>query len=302
MAMFSHAATPSTKASSTPKPDNAVTVSAASLPLADTGYDFDQGKWAAINPNERRKTSVKFTVPARNGPQRIEPHPVGENDGASTYEVYLAGQLLGRFENPLSNQTFEEGERFRAVWFDGDVSEGTFVESRSRAGSRDGQAWARARWSKIVSIPRTAEVSHGQSHLTLAAAQREQLFRAAPRQTAGDGTVTINAELRHWHTVTLDLAGPFPAEADTAPNPFTGDRFDGTFTHESGSPSYVVSGYYAAGRKAAKSSAAAGDFSLAWFYPRDVGPLTAATPATGGAKLTPTAPSNDDWLAIVRLC
>ncbi len=23
---------------------------------------------------------------------------------------------------------------------------------------------------------------------------------------------------------------------------------------------------------------------------------------TGGAKLTPTAPSNDDWLAIVRLC
>ena len=275
---------------------------AASLPLADTGYDFDQGKWAAINPNERRKTSVKFTVPARNGPQRIEPHPVGENDGASTYEVYLAGQVLGRCENPLSNQTFEEGERFRAVWFDGDVSEGTFVESRSRAGSRDGQAWARARWSKIVSIPRTAEVSHGQSHLTLAAAQREQLFRAAPRQTAGDGTVTINAELRHWHTVTLDLAGPFPAEADTAPNPFTGDRFDGTFTHESGSPSYVVSGYYAAGRKAAKSSAAAGDFSLAWFYPRDVGPLTAATPATGGAKLTPTAPSNDDWLAIVRLC
>ena len=302
MAMFPHAATPSTKASSTPKPDNAVTVSASNLPLADTGYYFDQSKWAAINPNERRKTSVKFTVPARNGPQRIEPHPVGENDGASTYEVYLAGQLLGRFENPLSDQTFEEGERFRAVWFDGDVSEGTFVESRSRVGSRDGQAWARTRWSKIVFVPRTAEVGHRRSQLTLAAAQREQLFRTAPRQTAGDGTVTINGELRQWHKITLELAGPFAAEADTAPNPFTGDRFDGTFTHESGSPSYVVSGYYAAGRKAAKSSAAAGDFSLAWFYPRDVGPLTAATPATGGAKLTPTAPSNDDWLAIVRLC
>ena len=47
-------------------------------------------------------------------------------------------------------------------------------------------------------------------------------------------------------------------------------------------------------------TAAAGDFSLSWFNPRDGGPLTAATPATGGAKLTLTAPSTDDWLAIIR--
>jgi hypothetical protein len=47
-------------------------------------------------------------------------------------------------------------------------------------------------------------------------------------------------------------------------------------------------------------TAAAGDFSLAWFNPRDGGPLTAAIPATGGAKLTLNAPSADDWLAIIR--
>jgi hypothetical protein len=47
-------------------------------------------------------------------------------------------------------------------------------------------------------------------------------------------------------------------------------------------------------------TAAAGDFSLAWFNPRDGGPLTAAIPATGGAKLTLNAPSTDDWLAIIR--
>ncbi len=242
----------------TPTPATTSTVTAASLKLESTGYYLDQGKWAAINPNERKEASVKFTVPARNGPHRIELHTVGENDGASTYEVYLADQLLGRFENPLSNQTFEEGERFRAVWFDVDISEGTFVEIRSRVGSRDGQEWARARWSKIVFIPRTAEVGHGRSQLTLAAAQREQLFRPVPRQTSGDGTVTINGELRQWHKVTLDLAGPFAAETDTAPNPFTGYRFDVTFTHESGSPSYVVPGYFAADGKAAESSATAG--------------------------------------------
>jgi hypothetical protein len=37
-----------------------------------------------------------------------------------------------------------------------------------------------------------------------------------------------------------------------------------------------------------------------WFNPRDGGALSGATPATGGAKLTLTAPSTDDWLAIIR--
>ena len=69
------AATPVTKTPATPQrtggtpaaADAAGTVSAASLPLAGTGYYLDQGKWAAINPNERKAASVKFTAPARNG-------------------------------------------------------------------------------------------------------------------------------------------------------------------------------------------------------------------------------------------
>ncbi len=235
------------------------TVTAASLKLEGTGFYLDKGKWAAINPNERKEASVKFPVPARNGVYSVQLHTVGENDGSSTYEVYLAEKLLGRYTPPLSNEQFEEGERYNGGWFDVDVSEGTLVEVRARIGSKDGQEWSRGRWSKVVFIPRNpATVGHGQSQLALAAAQREKLFRPVPRQNAGNATVQIAGELRQWHKVTLDLAGPFAAETDTAPNPFTGYRFDVTFTHESGTPSYTVPGYFAADGKAAETSATAG--------------------------------------------
>ena len=42
-------------------------MTAASLDLAGTGFYFDEGEWAAIDPNKRKTASVKFTAPARNG-------------------------------------------------------------------------------------------------------------------------------------------------------------------------------------------------------------------------------------------
>jgi len=43
-----------------------------------------------------------------------------------------------------------------------------------------------------------------------------------------------------------------------------------------------------------------GAFTVAWFNPREGGALSPAAPATSGSKLTLTAPSTDDWLAIIR--
>lgn len=293
---LSGATAPQAAKSGNPAAPATSTVTAASLPLAGTGYHLDQGQWAAVNPDQRKDAAVRFPVPVRNGQYRIELHTVGESVGASTYEVWLADQLLGRFESPLSNQRLEEGERFRAVWFDVDISEGTNLEVRSRAASRDGREWSRGRWSKVVFFPRTGEVGHGQSQLTLAAAQRARLFRPVARQPAGDASVRIAGELRQWHKVTLDLAGPFAAETDTAPNPFTGYRFDVTFTHESGSPSHVVPGYFAADGRAAETSATAGTVWRAHLSPDKPGrwnyrvSFTSghnASTSGGGAALAP---------------
>lgn len=79
-----------------------------------------------------------------------------------------------------------------------------------------------------------------------------------PRKPHGNGEVKITGDLRQWHKVTLSLNGPFAHERDTGPNPFTDYRLAVTFTHESGSPKYVVPGYFAADGNAAESSAESG--------------------------------------------
>ncbi len=78
-----------------------------------------------------------------------------------------------------------------------------------------------------------------------------------PRQADGNGTVAINGP-RQWNNVVVTLNGPYAHEKDNSPNPFTDYRFEVRFTHESGSPNYVVPGYFAADGNAANTSAESG--------------------------------------------
>ena len=112
----------------------------------------------------------------------------------------------------------------------------------------------------VLPPPETTQVDPGKeaARLELAAAQRDTLERDVARRPAGDGAVAVKGELRQWHKVTLDLAGPFAAETDRLPNPFTDLRFDVTFTHESGSPEYRIPGYFAADGNAGTTSATSG--------------------------------------------
>lgn len=74
----------------------------------------------------------------------------------------------------------------------------------------------------------------------------------------GDATVAISGSLQQWHKVTVDLNGPFAHERDEDPNPFTDYAYSVTFVHQSGSPQYVVPGYFAADGDAANTSAELG--------------------------------------------
>lgn len=81
----------------------------------------------------------------------------------------------------------------------------------------------------------------------------------------------VIGELRQWHKISVELAGPAARERDTAPNPFTDYRFDVTFTHRSGRPSYTVPGYFAADGNAANTSATSGNVWRAHFAPDRTG-------------------------------
>ena len=71
--------------------------------------------------------------------------------------------------------------------------------------------------------------------------------------------VDVSGEGKTWHDTTLTLDGPEASESAEKPNPFLHYRMEVTFTHESGEPSYVVPGYFAADGNAAETSAAKGN-------------------------------------------
>ncbi len=134
------------------------------------------------------------------------------------------------------------------------------------------------------------------ARLELAAAQKAAVRKPVARQSHGDGTVRVTGELKQWHKVTIELAGPFAAEIDTAPNPFTDLRLDVTFTHESGAPRYIVPGYFAADGNAAHTSATAGTVWRAhlspdkpgkWTYRVAFARGTQVATSGGGEPLTP---------------
>src|SRR5262245_66054674 len=79
---------------------------------------------------------------------------------------------------------------------------------------------------------------------------------SAWRQTAS--AASVSGELKQWHKVTLTFDGPAAKETDDTPNPFLDYRMTVTFVHESGAPTYLVPGYFAADGNAANSSATSG--------------------------------------------
>ena len=87
----------------------------------------------------------------------------------------------------------------------------------------------------------------------------------------GKGTVAISGELKQWHKVTLTLDGPYANETDKSPNPFSDYRMTVTFTHESGSPSFVVPAYFATDGNAAETGATEGNKWRAHLSPDKIG-------------------------------
>jgi len=129
------------------------------------------------------------------------------------------------------------------------------------------------------------------SRLELAAAQKVAARKTVTRRPNGNGAITVSGELQQWHKVTLNLAGPFSAETDTAPNPFTDYRLNVTFTHSSGSPTYTVPGYFAADGNAANTSATAGTVWRAHLSPDQAGTWTYRISFVSGASIATTWPA-----------
>ncbi|MFK8110547.1 MAG: DUF5060 domain-containing protein, partial [Rubripirellula sp.] len=262
---------------------------ASSFTLDGTGYYLDQGKWAAINPEQHKEASVGQTVALPTGKYHVTLEAVGESDGQSTYVVSADDQKVGDFKCPLSSQTFEEGKKFHTTWKNVGLTEGTVIRVQSKIASKDGDEFSRARWVAVSLVPadektrkaagpmmkrQPAQAAHQQTgkknRKTSPTKAVSDLPLMQPRGTDGDGSVKVSGELKTWHKVTLTLDGPFAHEKDNKPNPFTDHRMTVQFQHADGT-AYTVPGYFAADGNAGSSSAESGTSWRAHFAPDRTG-------------------------------
>lgn len=247
------------------------------FPVDQTKYYRDK-QWLAINPNKDKQAESSTAFPFESGMYDVIFLGVGENDGASSYRVWVDGEEIGVFTCGMSKHSFEEGVLFSDLWENVEIRKGSSVKVEARIGSADGQEYSRGRWAGLI----FASQGEGRSVLQQSKDKGFQQNVNPPTATSkpananlnprdGDGTIRLEGELKQWHKVTLSMAGPFGQEMAEEPNPFLDYSMTVRFTHESGEPSYQVPGYFAADGNAGETSANAGNIWRAHLSPDKAG-------------------------------
>ncbi|WP_221029489.1 DUF5060 domain-containing protein [Actomonas aquatica] len=254
---------------------------AAAFEFPPPGFELsDDEAFAGLPADGPRTASAFINPPVSGGRFHITLHTVGSDTTPATYELYVGGRHIGAFEPPLAFEPTAEGPAFNRLWEFVEINDGEAIELRATVGSSDADApaaAAAARWSRLVltpvdydptrppppAVPGVSSATYTRASSNAEGASANVLARAPN----GDGAITVSGERLQWHTVTLDLDGPFAHEDDVAPNPFSDLAFNVTFTHASGSPRYTVPGFFAADGHAAESSATSGRTWRAHFTP-----------------------------------
>ena len=255
-----------------------------------------------MNPEQHKSGTAAGPWPFRDGSFDLKLHVVGEDDGQSSYEIAIEGEKIGEYTAPLGDGMFVEGEKYTKTFKSVLVDKGARIQVTSTIGSKDGDEYSRARWSKITVKPTDNKPLAARVKATpvvTVAAKPKVSFEGdqfGERKTHGNGDAAISGDLKTWHKVVLTMNGPFAHEKDNKPNPFTDYRFDVTFTHASGSPAYTVPGYFAADGNAGETSADSGTHWRALFAPDKTGEWSYKVSFKQGAGSALDA--SKDWEAL----
>lgn len=228
------------------------------------------------NPGSYKLRLRAFHDPASHGQT-----PDQENDCWTNYETDNAASMYKSFRD---QSTAGQPWTFNTTW---EPTHGSFSEPvlNLTAGEHVFRIAARSQYFMIDRIYLVQDTADLNPDLP------ESQVITGPLD--GDGSVTISGELKRWHKVTLDLAGPGCNETDS-PNPFTDYRMQVTFTN--GSSTYSVPGYFAADGNAAETSAEEGNIWRAHLSPDLTGTWNYTISFTEGSNVavngggTPVAP------------
>ena len=120
---------------------------------------------------------------------------------------------------------------------------------------------------------------------------------SSAQQSGPSADVSVEGDLKQWHKVTLILTGPQADETSSSPNPFLDYRLSVTFTHESGSPTYIVPGYFAGDGNAANTSATSGNTWRVHLSPDKTGRWSYRVAFVSGKGVALAAPASGQPVA-----
>lgn len=116
-------------------------------------YKEKNNKWLAINPNEYKEAITSMPFPFENGKYIVSFLAVGENDGSSSFIVYINNKQIIDFTPPLSKEMFEEGARYNTQVKNIQVNKGDTIKVFAKIGSSDGKEYSRGRWAGVSFLP-----------------------------------------------------------------------------------------------------------------------------------------------------
>lgn len=122
-----------------------IVMAAKDFPTESTNYYLD-GEYLAIDPDSNTDAGAEMAFPGESGTYNIILHTIGEDDGKSSYKVYVSGKLIGQHQNELAKQS---RENFSVTFENVSVNKGDIIRVESNVHSEDGNDYSRGRWEKV---------------------------------------------------------------------------------------------------------------------------------------------------------
>ena len=132
-------------------PENKI-IASQEFPVEGNNFYKNGKNWLAINPKEHKNANTSTTFNFESGQYDVIFVGVGENDGSSTFSVFINNNELGSYAPPLAKTMWEEGKEFNAFWENIKVNKGDTITVKAKIGT-DGKEFTRGRWAGIVFTP-----------------------------------------------------------------------------------------------------------------------------------------------------
>jgi hypothetical protein len=127
-------------------------IASQEFPINGTNFYKNGKNWLAINPEKYKQAKTSKIFEFENGNYDVIFVGVGENDGRSTFRVFINNKELGTYKPPLTPVLWEEGKAFNGFWRNVKLSTGDKITVEVHVAS-DGNEWTRGRWAGIIFAP-----------------------------------------------------------------------------------------------------------------------------------------------------